>query len=142
MEYIAINYFAVIVAAVAYMVIGSLWYGPVFGKIWMGYMNMTPESIKKMPLTVWQAMIGGFVTALLMAYVLAHIIGMSQFVFGDLGIMSGIQSAFWVWLGFVLTTQASSYLWEGKPLGHLILNGANTFVSLMVMASIIVLWPW
>ncbi len=142
MEYIIINYWAVLVAAVSYMIIGSLWYGPVFGKKWMGYVGITPESMKTMPLKPWQAILGGFVTALLMAYVLAHTIQMSIVSFGDMGITTGLMTAFWVWLGYVLTTQAGSYLWEGKPIGLLIINGANTFVSLMVMASIIVLWPF
>ena len=133
-----INYVAVLVAAISNMVVGSLWYGPVFGSYWMKLNNFTPESMKTMHLKPAHAMVGGAVTALLMSYVLAHV---AQ-AFGAVGIMGALQLAFWVWLGFVLVTLAESFLWEGKTYKLLVLNGARSIVTLVVMASIIVLWPW
>ena len=45
---IPINYLAVLAAAVSNMVLGFLWYGPLFGKTWsklMGWGEMTPEKM-------------------------------------------------------------------------------------------------
>lgn len=131
-----INYLAVLVAAIANMAVGSLWYGPVFGKMWMKYMGFTHESIKSMPLKPWQAMIGGFVTALLLSYVLAHV----AIAFGAKGVMGALQLAFYIWLGFTATTLAESFLWEGKPLGLFMLNASRSIVTLAVMSLILVLW--
>lgn len=140
MEAVVINYWAVFLAAIAYMAVGMLWYGPVFGKQWQAFVGLTPESMKSMPLAPWQAMLGGFVTALVMAYVLAHVIKMSVATFGDLGLMTGLMTGFWSWLGFVLTTQAGSFLWEGKKFGLLVLNGAASLVSLLIMGALLALW--
>ena len=107
---ITINYYAVIAAALANMVIGFLWYGPVFGKYWKGLMGFTDESMKAMKMTPLMAMVGGFITALIMAYVLAHFI-----ILGGAGnIATGAQIGFWIWLGFVSTVLLGSVLWENK----------------------------
>jgi len=137
MDTVSINYWAVLVAAVANMIIGSLWYGPLFGKLWMRLQgwNPTPEEMKA-KMSAKKAMLGGLVAALLTAYVLAHFVEL-------LGIFSAgaaWQLAFWVWLGFVATVQVGSYLWENKPFKLFALNAANTLVSLYVMALILALW--
>lgn len=133
---ITINYLAVLVAAIVNMVVGSLWYGPVFGKTWMGLMGFTPESMKNMKLSAMQAMALGFVTSLIMAYVLAHFVFMS----GAIDAGGALTLAFWIWLGFMLTTAASSFLWEGKPFKLFVLNAAEQFVALLLMTLVITLW--
>lgn len=142
MPEIVINYWAVLVAAIANIVVGSLWYGPLFGKPWMRMMGFTKDSMKQMSMTANAAYVGGLVTALLMAFVLAH----DAFVWADFFVgtagtfMFALQLAFWIWLGYVATTQVGSVLWEGKPWKLFFLNAGQTLVSLIVMASILVLW--
>lgn len=43
---ISINYLAVIVSMIVAMVIGFLWYGPVFGKMWIHLMDFTSEHME------------------------------------------------------------------------------------------------
>jgi hypothetical protein len=139
---IDINIWAVLVAGVAYMAVGAIWYGPLFGRQWRRLMGLTEGSMKKMPLTAGQAMIVGFVSAIIMAFVLAH----DVFVWGDfyagsqpVGMLS-FSLGFWIWLGYVATTQAGSWLWDGRPFKLFILNAAHAFVSLQVMAAVLVFW--
>ncbi|MYI84759.1 MAG: DUF1761 domain-containing protein, partial [Rhodothermaceae bacterium] len=40
------NWIAFVIAIFLPMIIGSLWYGPLFGKMWMRMMNLTEEKIK------------------------------------------------------------------------------------------------
>ena len=143
MPEISINLWAVLAAAVANMIIGALWYGPLFGKRWMALMGFTPDGMKNMPMTMAQAMVGGLVSSLIMAYILAH----DAFVWHDFfGASVGpqafaLQLAFWIWLGYVATTLARQVLWEGKSWHLFILNASNSLVSLVVMAFILVQWP-
>ncbi len=124
------------------MVIGFLWYGPLFGKQWRHLMGFNLDDMKKMPLTMGQAMVGGFITALVMAYVLAH----DAFVWG--AFFAGSQSpemfalslAFWIWLGYFLTNTSGAWLWEGRPFKLVVLNAANQLVSLFAMACVLVFW--
>ncbi len=133
---LSINYLAVIVAAVVNMVVGSLWYGPVFGKMWKGLMGFTDESMKGMRLTATQAMSMAVVTSLIMAYVLAHFASLS----GAAGLMGAWELSFWIWLGFIFTVTASSFLWENKPFKLFVLNAAEQLVALFLMAMVLVMW--
>ncbi len=43
MPTVPVNYVAVVVAALANMVIGYVWFGPLFGKMYMRLQGMTQE---------------------------------------------------------------------------------------------------
>lgn len=47
MDGVNVSVAAVLVAALSSMVIGSLWYGPVFGKQWSQMTGVTQEQMKK-----------------------------------------------------------------------------------------------
>lgn len=131
------NYIPIVVAAVASMALGFLWYGPLFGKQWMKMMGLTLKSVKKMPLTPGQAMGLGFVSALVTAYVL------SQFV-SALVITTpqgASQFAFWIWLGIAAPISLGTFLWEGKSFKLFVLNAAHLLVMLVVNTTILALWP-
>ena len=42
------NYLAVFVAAIAYWLLGALWYGVLFGEAWMALEHMTEEQARSM----------------------------------------------------------------------------------------------
>ncbi len=133
---VSINYWAVLVATIASMVIGSLWYGPVFGKAWMKLMKFSPKDIKKMRLSPAQAMSMGFVATLVMSFVLAHFV---DYV-GATTIGTAAQLAFWLWLGFSAPLLLGSFLWENKPFKLWVLNAAHRLVEMIVMAAILAVW--
>jgi hypothetical protein len=138
---ISINYWAVLVAAIANIVVGSLWYGPIFGKQWKKLMGFSDSDMRSMKMTPTQAYVGGLVTALIMAYVLAHDAAAWAGFYGGAGTFAfAFQLAFWIWLGYVATTQVGSVLWEGKPWKLFWLNTFQSLVSFIVMASILVFW--
>ena len=129
-----INYLAVVGAAVASMIIGFLWYGPLFGNQWKKLMNFTDKSMKKM--TPVQAMIGGFISTLIMSYILAHFIDYTQAA----TFMDGAVAGIWLWLGFIATVQIGSVLWEGKPLKLYAINTLHYLVTLVIMGGILAVW--
>ncbi len=110
---VMVNFWAVLASAVASMVIGSIWYGPLFGKKFMSAMGMDSWSSEKkaamkksMGLTyLWQ-----FLASILMFYVFAWLMG----ALGAKSAMDGIQAAFWVWLGFIVPLSLGNALWGGK----------------------------
>ncbi len=138
---IAVNYFAVLACGVVTMAIGAMWYGPVFGKAWRKEMGFSTGDMKSMPLTAMQAMAIGFVVALISAYVLAVTLGISRTAFGGLDLAMALQGGFWLWLGFIATTQLGVVLWEGRSWKLFFLNASQTFVTMLAMSAIIALWP-
>ena len=140
---ISINYWAVVVSAVASMVIGFLWYGPLFGKAWsklMGWGDMTPEKMKEMQKKAMSGYAIQFVGALLMAYTLAHALIFASAYLNASGWSAGLMAGFWNWLGFVVPVTVGSMLWEGKPVKLWFLNAGYFLVNLLLMGVILALW--
>lgn len=132
-----ISYLAVLCAAVVSYIIGAVWYSPAgFGKQWRHMAGLTKEGMRSMPLTATQAMIIGFFTTLLFSYVLAHF---ALYLHAN-SFSAGLQLGFWIWLGFIATTLAGSWLWEGKPFKLFLFNSVYQFVSIEAMMLVLVLW--
>ncbi|MFW5695567.1 MAG: DUF1761 domain-containing protein [Alkalispirochaeta sp.] len=72
MAFSLINWWAVLVAVVIHMVVGILWYGPLFGKLWLRLMDKRPEEIQggNSPLTYLIPVVAAFVSAVVLAMVI------------------------------------------------------------------------
>jgi hypothetical protein len=128
----AVNYVAVVAAAIVSMILGMLWYGPLFGKKWMKLMGFSEKAMKSMNVMPQTSMVLGFVSMLMYAFVLAH------FVSG-LAFMGALTVGAVIWLGFNATVMAGSVLWEGKPAELYFLNALHQLVSVLAMSAVIAL---
>lgn len=137
-----INYLAVLVAAIATMVVGFLWFGPLFGKKWaegQGWTAADRDKAKNMNMT--GLYVQQFIASLIMAYVLAHIVwGMNMALDRDPDLMSGISTGFWMWLGFIVPLKWGDMLWSGKKFKYASIEFGYWLVNLVVMGIIISLW--
>ncbi len=131
-----INYAAVIVAAFAQMVLGFLWYGPLFGKQWASLVNVDFGSMKPKP----AAMAAMVISALVMSFVLAHALAFASAYLHVSGIRAGLSAGFWNWLGFVAPVALGPVLYEGKPIRLWFINAGYYLVSLLIMGAILALW--
>lgn len=136
-----INIWAVLGATIATMIIGTLWYGPVFGKTWKRLMGFTDESMKAMTMSPIVAMLGMLVLSFVMNYALAHAIVFGSAYTSIYGVMGGVTGAFWYWLGFVLPLTSGVYLWEGKSWKLWGLNALYYFVVLLIAGAILGAFP-
>ena len=134
---VSINFLAVLVAAIAAIVLGFLWYGPLFGKTWIKLMGMDKKKMdKNMKKKMTKSYVILVITTLVTSYVLAHFVKYLGTTVSD-----ALQTAFWIWLGFVATIQIGIVLWEGKPWKLYLINASHQLVNLAVMATILALWP-
>ena len=130
---ISINHWAVIIAALAAWGFGALWYSPVmFEKQWLKHVGKKQSELGN----PGKAMAGMFLATLLMAYVLAHVI---QY-FGATTWQAGAAAGFWIWLGFVLTSTAGVYIFEGRPKNLYYIYNGYQLVALVIMGIIISIW--
>lgn len=134
---VSINYLAVVVAAVVQVLIGWLWYGTLFGKQWKKMMGFTDEHMRSMKMKPGQAMLGGFVSALVMAGVLSCIITYVNAYTLTEGVMVGARTAFWLWLGFAAPITLGPVLWERRPFRLWYLNAGFYLIALVAMGSIL-----
>ena len=82
-------------------------------------------------------MVWAFVLSLLTAYVLAHVTFLSNQFFDNSFLQAGVATAFWVWLGFVMTRILTHNLFEQRPAKLNLLAIGNEFVTIMLMGVII-----
>jgi hypothetical protein len=138
-----INYLAVLVAGISNMVVGFLWYGPLFGKPWikeMGWENKSPEEMEAMKSKMMPMYAKSFIGALLMAYVFAHVLKAFAMAMGQSGAAEALQGALWMWLGFIVPVLYGKVLWEGKSHKLYFIDVFYYLVTLSAMALILVLW--
>lgn len=133
--FMEINSLAILASAVASMVIGSIWYGPLFGKKYMQEMGMdvwSPEKQAEMKKSMGKAYVAQFISSLVMFFVLAWYVGISNHP----GMLGGINNAFWLWIGFVVPIKLGDALWGGK-MSLFWLSIGNMFFTLLVAGAII-----
>lgn len=133
-----VNYWAVLVSAIVSMVIGSIWYGPLFGKMFMHEMGMNSWSKEKqaeMKKKMGASYAGQFVASLVMFYVLAGLIA----GFNHQTVNGGLLTALIAWIGFVVPIKLGDAIWGGKATLFWLGIG-NMLVTLLAAGAIIGAW--
>ena len=126
-----VNWLAVVLAALAKFAIGGVWYSPpVFGPRWGAIVGVSPEAFKARMLS---AMLTDFVSSLVLAWILANSL---QFM-GAIGLIPGLRTSFFLWLGFIATTLLSTTVYEGRPLTLFWINAGYWLISMLVMGAVI-----
>ncbi len=134
----SVNWWAIVVSALAALAIGSFWHGPLFGQQWiraMGWDKVDKAQQEAMRRGMGMAYFWQFIASGVMAYVLALFIGR----LGMWGFTGGVTVAFWAWLGFVLTIKFGDSLWGGKKELFWMSSG-NMLLTMLVMGAILGAW--
>jgi hypothetical protein len=135
---VQINGWAVLLAALSSMVVGSLWYMPAtFGNTWQKLSGAKPDRSKmKGGEMAW--MYGSvFLASLVTAYVLAHVTFLANQFFQNSFTSDALQTAFWLWLGFTAARMYVHNTFDERRKKLTLLNAAHELVTVLVMALII-----
>lgn len=135
-----INYWPILTGAVLSMVMGFVWYGPLFSKKWMEIIGVDPNDEAKMaemqkssgPLYLVQ-----FLLTLFQVLVLAHLVADTQLV-------GGIERALWIWAAFVIPTLAGAVMWTNKPKKlkwqQFLIQAGYQLIMFAIYGTLIQLW--
>lgn len=137
MDFGGVNYLAIVVAAVAAFVFGSIYYGAL-SKPWMKAARIEPKAEGGMSMPGPGLLINSFVCELIMAWALAGIIG--HLGTEQTTLWNGIVSGFFVWLGFMATTMAVNHRYEGFGWDLTIIDGLHWLGVALIMGAIIGWW--
>lgn len=128
-----IDYLGIILCAIASLIFGSIWYGPLFGNQWMKLMKIAkPKKItpamKKMMMKSYSIMfIGSIVTATVLSFTIVKIYPL-YFAWFTTALL---------WLGFMVPMMTGSVIWEGKPWKLFFLNSFYQLINLIISATIL-----
>jgi len=135
----SINIPAVVVAAIATMIIGSLWYGPIFGKPWAKMMGFDMEDKAAMEEMKKKAKPAYFWT-FLGSIVLAIFLSAFGSTLGIAGMGEGLLLGFFAWLGFVATTMLANYLFSQREFKLYLIDSLYHLLNFLVMSAIVTVW--
>ncbi len=136
-----INLMAVIVAAIAAFIIGFLFHGPLTGKLWMKLADIHPTGNEKfadmIPQMLWN-LLANFVTAYVLAVI--YLFASTSSFTGGPGVWTGITSAIWVWVGFLVTSSSIEVIWMKRSVKLWLFECVCSLVSMIAMGAIIASW--
>ena len=128
------NYGAVFVAALAYWILGAVWFGFLFSKPWMALEHMTEEQASSMnPVLPY---VITFLLNLLIAFVLAQICIWRNASTAARGAAVGVL----MWIGFLGPVTYTTYMYEMRPKELFAINEFYPLAGLCLMGAILGLW--
>ena len=134
-----VNYWAVIVATLSTLVVGSVWYTPkVFGKRWMRLAKVDPKAAESAG--IWPIVVT-VIVSFLTAWVLAGASYISWEFYEGSFFTAAVVTAVLLWIGFTAARMITHDAFEGRPSALTTLNLAHELVTILVMAVIIGVWP-
>ena len=140
METTVVNYWAVLAGAVFSMVLGAIWYGPLFGKKWMEIIGVDPnDEVAKKKMQKSAAPLYGvqFLLTLFQVLVLAHLIA-------DTTKVSGIERALWIWAAFIIPTLAGAVMWTNQSSklkwSKFLIQGGYQLILFIAFGLLLQLW--
>lgn len=131
---VEVNWLAVLLATLASMVVGSLWYAPpLLGKIWMRLADIDEKKMEKAGL---KPIVISIATSAVLAFVLAYFTYLAyEFYKADYSfLVTALMTAAWAWLGFVGLRLLTHDSYEGRPFTLTLLNSAHELVTMLAMA--------
>ncbi|MEP6570793.1 MAG: DUF1761 domain-containing protein [Acidobacteriota bacterium] len=133
-----IKYPAVLVATLIHFFLGGLWFSPLlFGNRFIQTIGWSPAKVAEISSqSHTKELVIAFITSAVLVYILAHFV---QYI-GAKGIAGGIQTGFWLWLGFVVTTQLATVIFEQRPLGLYLLNVGYQLVGCLICGALLAVW--
>ncbi len=134
----SINWPAVAVSTVATFVVGGMWYGGVFKKLWQrlhGYSDEQVEQMKKArpPAVFLGVMIGAYCVISVAISILIGATGIHT-------VMGGVTLGLVIWAGFVVTVALTDWISSRRSLASFALDWAYQLVFLVLMGAILGGW--
>lgn len=134
---IEVNYWAVVIATISTMIVGSVWYTPkVFGNYWMRVAKVDMED-RNAVIPIITTLIVSFISA----WVLAMATQVAWMALGGSYLLVALLTGILLWAGFTAARFITHDAFEGRPAGLTILNIAHELVTIVIMALIIGVWP-
>jgi hypothetical protein len=134
-----VDLLAVFSCGVVAMILGAIWYGPLFGKKWVEIIGATEadlEARKEMQKKAGPLYAIQFVLVLFQVLVLARFIGE--------GGASGIENALWIWAGFVMPTIAAASMWNNDSrevsIARFLIQAGYQLILFIIFGFILGLW--
>lgn len=140
LDFSSINWFAVLVAALAAFFIGFMWHGPLFGKQWIKMMGIPQSKVDAMQARGMGPMVPQMIAAFVQQIIVAAVVSWLASALLVSGAAGAVMLGVLLWLPFVAAIHLNTVLWEGRKMDLYLFTIAYHFVTFLVVSLIVVLW--
>jgi hypothetical protein len=133
MHHLHFNHAAILVAALIQFFLGALWYSLFFAKPWMA---LTGHKKGERPKGIVVAMLSSAIGALILPFVLAHVVMWS----GAERVGGGVFVGFICWLGFIVVPFFAETIYEERPYGLFAINSGYWLAVLVISGGLLAAW--
>lgn len=130
---VEVNLLAIALAVVANMVLGMLWYGPLFGKQWMTLVGKKGDDMQMMAKEIVIALLLATLIALGMNSILQFAREVSELDY----LQNVLISAGMVATVFILPVLGNEMVWEGRNPKLIALNWGHQFATYIVTGLVL-----
>jgi hypothetical protein len=114
------------------MILGTLWYGPLFGKLWLRMIGKKAEEMNSNPAMYIITLITAFAGSLVLA-ILVNSLGISTWFWG---LVAGAV----VWVGIGFTGLVSTSIFNETKFGVVLLFGIYQLIVYLAEGLVFAIW--
>lgn len=131
-------YLTVFTCTVLAIIVGSLWFGPVFGKRWMSLNNMCLDSDPVKQKEQMKAMYPVYIIQFLLSFFQVFILSIYIKAVPD---FSGVENALILCAAFIIPTFAGAVMWSGDnkkvALEKFLLQAGNAILTMLIAGAVL-----
>ena len=132
MDFSAINWLAVLVVTAFNMVLGMLWYGPLFGKYWLKLIGKKRDEIESPGAAYIIPLVAAFISALALALIIESFALQTWWM----GALAGAL----VWIGIGATALATNSVFEERSFGVWVLFCSYQLIVFIAAGILFIIW--
>lgn len=119
------------------VVLGFLWYGPLFGKQWMKLSGIVMPDKKPSFTAMLKPMLLSLIGAFFLSFGLASVTAFHNAYWQVTGFRADLSFALFLWLAFIVPPYLNLKSWDGKSWTLFSINTGYWFVFLLLSASLL-----
>jgi hypothetical protein len=131
------NWLAILVTAIAFFVLGSLWFSLLFGKTWQ-------KEVEKIGITIRDPKGGEIAVKMLQTFGANALAALSMailvFITGTSGAMHGFKLGLLCAAGFSLTSIFTASVWESRSFRLIAIDAGYPFLGILACGIILSVW--
>ncbi len=131
-SFASVNWLAVLLGTVLSMALGALWYGPLFGQLWLKLIGKTEDELESSPTMYIKTAVAALIGMLTLNLVVVS--------FGATDILSGLIAGGFIFLGIGATTTFVYTNFEGPSEKVWLLYVAYHLVVYLIMGAVFAIW--
>jgi hypothetical protein len=131
-SFASVNWLGVVVGMVVSMILGMLWYGPLFGKSWLAMIGKRAEEIESNPMDYLKTALAAFVSMIFL--------NLAVNAFGAGSLVEGAIQGALVFIGFGATATFVYTTFEGPPQKVWLLYSAYQVLVFIIMGAVFAVW--